>query len=178
MALSTCAVVFAQDQAIEERLNQLQGKVEDLIVAQREQRAQLAELARELSELSMRQANAQMQFVTREELKLLADKIQELDRKREADKELILREIEKLGKTVASSTRPTSSPTVDTSQLSPNQKGFEYVIQSGDTLSAIAEAYRQKNIKVTVEEILAANPGLDPRRLKVGQKIFIPAPAR
>ncbi len=172
------AHLCAQDPAVEERLNKLQGQVEDLFVAQREQREQITELARELSALSAGQANAQARFVTREELKLLADKIQELDRKREADKELILKEIEKLGKALAASTRPASNPTVDTTRISPDQKGYEYVVQSGDTLSAIAEAYRQKNIKVTVEEIVAANPGLDPRRLRVGQKIFIPAPIR
>lgn len=167
-----------QDAAVEERLNKLQGQIENLIDAQREQRQQIAELAREVSALSARQVDSQTKFATRDELRLLADKIQELDRKREADKELILKEIEKLGKTLAGSSRPASTPGVDTTQLSPDQKGYEYVVQQGDTLSAIAEAYRQKNIKVTVEQILAANPGLDPKRLKVGQKIFIPAPAR
>jgi LysM repeat protein len=29
---------------------------------------------------------------------------------------------------------------------------------------------------VTADQILKANPGLDPKSLKVGQKIFIPAP--
>ena len=52
----------------------------------------------------------------------------------------------------------------------------EYVVQSGDTLDAIAQAYREKNIKVTVAQILNANPGLKPERMKVGQTIFIPAP--
>lgn len=171
-------VVHGQDPAVEERLNKLQGQIENLIEAQSEQRQQLAKLARELSALSARQVDSQTQFATRDELRLLAEKIQELDREREADKELILKEIEKLGKTLAGSSRPARPAAVDTMQLSPDQKGYEYVVQHGDTLSAIAEAYRQKNIKVTVEQILAANPGLDPKRLKVGQKIFIPAPAR
>ena len=35
---------------------------------------------------------------------------------------------------------------------------------------------KEKNIKVTVKQIENANPGLKPERLKVGQKIFIPAP--
>jgi len=39
------------------------------------------------------------------------------------------------------------------------------------------KAYAEKNIKVTTEQILKANPGLDPNRLRVGKKIFIPAPA-
>jgi LysM repeat protein len=31
---------------------------------------------------------------------------------------------------------------------------------------------------VTTDQILKANPGLNPNSLKVGQKIFIPAPAK
>jgi LysM repeat protein len=44
-----------------------------------------------------------------------------------------------------------------------------YVIKSGDSFAKIAPQFG-----VTVAEIVAANPGVDPRRLKVGQKIIIP----
>jgi beta-lactamase regulating signal transducer with metallopeptidase domain/LysM repeat protein len=67
------------------------------------------------------------------------------------------------------------TPTVTTSPH-PSDKGFEYVIQKGDTLSIIAQAYKEKNIKVSNDDILKANPGLKAEKLKVGQKIFIPAP--
>jgi LysM repeat protein len=43
---------------------------------------------------------------------------------------------------------------------------------------SLAKAYRDQGIKVTSEQILKANPGLNPNTLKVGQKIFIPAPAQ
>jgi LysM repeat protein len=46
----------------------------------------------------------------------------------------------------------------------------EYVIASGDTLGAIAH----KN-GLTVKALTEANPGVNPRKLKVGQKIQIPA---
>jgi len=49
-------------------------------------------------------------------------------------------------------------------------------VARGDTLSTIVEAYREQNIKVTLDSILKANPGLKPERLQVGQKIIIPAP--
>ncbi len=45
-----------------------------------------------------------------------------------------------------------------------------HTIRAGDTLSHIALAE-----KTTVKRLLSANPGLDPRRLKVGQKIQIPS---
>ncbi|MCD6340109.1 MAG: LysM peptidoglycan-binding domain-containing protein [Verrucomicrobia bacterium] len=55
-------------------------------------------------------------------------------------------------------------------------KGYEYTVKPGDTLSAIVQAYRREKINVTIDAVLKANPGLDPRRLLPGQKIFIPDP--
>jgi LysM repeat protein len=55
-------------------------------------------------------------------------------------------------------------------------QGYEYTIQPGNTLSAIAKAYRAQGVKVTVSAILKANPGLNPGSLIVGKQIFIPAP--
>lgn len=46
-------------------------------------------------------------------------------------------------------------------------------IQAGDNLSTLSRQYR-----VTVQAIQAANPGLDPRRLRPGQVIQIPASPR
>ena len=46
-------------------------------------------------------------------------------------------------------------------------------MKSGDTLSGIAAKY-----KVTVEDLLAANPDLkDPNRLQIGDVLVIPLPA-
>jgi LysM repeat protein len=75
-------------------------------------------------------------------------------------------------KAAITSPKDTSAATRSTTP----ERGFEYVIKSGDTLDAIALAYREKNIKVTAAQILKANPGLKAERLKVGQTIFIPAP--
>lgn len=46
-----------------------------------------------------------------------------------------------------------------------------HVVKSGDTPATIA---RQHNVKV--ESLLIANPGLDPKRLKIGQTLAVPAP--
>ena len=47
---------------------------------------------------------------------------------------------------------------------------FTYIIQTGDTFSTLAELYN-----TSVEAIMAANPGIDPNDLHVGQAICLPA---
>ena len=51
--------------------------------------------------------------------------------------------------------------------------GFIYIIQSGDTLSALAQRFG-----TTVSAITAANPGINPNNLQVGQNVCIPVPPR
>lgn len=46
-----------------------------------------------------------------------------------------------------------------------------HIVKSGDTPATIA---RQHNVKL--EALQAVNPGLDPKRLKIGQSLAVPAP--
>ncbi|GAB4149551.1 MAG: hypothetical protein Fur0037_17840 [Planctomycetota bacterium] len=48
-----------------------------------------------------------------------------------------------------------------------------YTIRDGDTLEAISE--RLFRTKTRVEDIRKLNPGLDPRRLRIGKTILVPA---
>lgn len=50
---------------------------------------------------------------------------------------------------------------------------FSYVIKSGDTLYELAKKYN-----TTVEDILAINPGINPKNLQIGQRICIPEASR
>ncbi|MGD0614849.1 MAG: LysM peptidoglycan-binding domain-containing protein [Verrucomicrobiota bacterium] len=179
--LAAPAVLRAQDAAVEERLNKLTAQIQDLVDAKDAQNKRIEELAKELRELQDQQGKPNASYASQEDLKQLADKLQEIDRKRQEDNDLILKRIEGLGKTLGSSARPAvaprpATPPADAGTSTPSDKGYEYVIQSGDTLSIIVKAYAEKNIKVTVDQIVAANPGLNPKRLRVGQKVFIPAP--
>ncbi len=54
-------------------------------------------------------------------------------------------------------------------QRSSVEGGSAYTVRRGDTLSALA---RQAN--VPLDALLAANPGVDPRNLAVGQRIVVP----
>jgi LysM repeat protein len=62
---------------------------------------------------------------------------------------------------------PVVAPT-NTAELAPAGP-TEYAIQKGDTFAILAKKYG-----VSVKAIQQANPGVDPTRLKIGQKITIP----
>jgi LysM repeat protein len=176
------AAARAQDDATQQQINNLNGQVQDLLDAQAVQAKRITALEKEISELRDKSNGS---GANSDDLQKLADQVQEIDKKRQEDRELILKEIEKLGKVGGPTSGRKSTPTVTTNPpagglTSPGgkQSGFEYSIQRNDNLSIIAKAYRDQGIKVTTDQILKANPGLDPKNLKVGQKIFIPAPAQ
>lgn len=174
--------LWGQDAAVEERLNRLSGHIEDLLAAQKIQQERIAEVAKEVSTLREQAAKNSGNFASQDELRKLAEKVEEIDQKRVSDNERIIREIEKLGRTGIGGYRDSRSSTSGrgaterSATRSGTEKGFEYVIQSGDTLSTIALAYREKGVKITSDDILKANPGLKATSLQIGQKIFIPAP--
>jgi LysM repeat protein len=79
-----------------------------------------------------------------------------------------MEQINESGDSTASATEPRESGESEQTQ------GYEYVIQSGDSLSSIAEEFTRAGVPVSPEEILQAN-GLHSTRLKVGQRLFVPA---
>jgi len=185
ITLSLCANPAArgQDAATEERLNKLSGQIEDLIAGQKEQRERLFALVKELESVREQSAKPSANYATHEDLNRLRESVKEVDRKRLEDYDKIRAELLKLGKTLSAPApsskksapaAPVDGPTIEKS--SPPEKGFKYTIQKNDNLSAIVQAYKEKNIKITTDQILKANPGLNPNRLRVGQEIFIPAP--
>ena len=183
-ALLLCGIskVQADDAATEERLNQLSGKIEDLIASQEAQRKQLAELRREIESVREQSSKPTGNYAAQEDLKRVADIVKEVDRKRLEDYEKIRTTIKDLGATLAAQPpqKPRKSDPAPT-ELAANkppksEKGFEHTVKSGDTLSSIIAAYRRQNIKVTEKQIMATNPGLMPEKMKLDQKIWIPAP--
>ena len=183
MALCAAPTVRAQDAATQERLDKLTGRIEDLTAAQEALKKQVNELTRELESVREQATKPTANYARPEDLNRLGEAIKEVDRKRMDDAEKIHTELLKLRDLLKA---PPPSPKQKAASLpkeksAPEQpatddKVFPYVIQSGDTLEAIVQAYKEKNIKVTVAGILKANPGLKAERLIVGKKIFIPAP--
>jgi murein DD-endopeptidase MepM/ murein hydrolase activator NlpD len=68
---------------------------------------------------------------------------------------------------------PDYTPTPDTPHVLPTTRILpeQYMIQAGDTLGAIANAYG-----IDLNTLVAANPGINANYLEIGQVIQIPAP--
>jgi LysM repeat protein len=172
-------VARAQDAAMEERINQLNGKIEDLIAGMDAQKKVISELRREIEKLRDQQDKPNTSYATHEDMKRLGESVKEVDRKRIEDNEKVQAALLKLSDTLKDKGGKSRerTPTVTKEPETPkhDDKGFEYTIKSGDNLSTIAKLYKEQNPKITTEQILKANPGLQPDKLKIGQKIFIPA---
>jgi LysM repeat protein len=189
----------AQDAATEERLNKLNGAIADLRESQDALKKQIERLSKEIESLREQASKPTGNYASVDDLKSLAKSVEEVDRKRIKDFEKVddaLQKIKKLlEKPVATTTGPTTGKkgsgtsnsdsgtekktddkTTDDKSPPGDDKAFPYVIKKGDTLEAIVLAYKEKNIKVTVDQILKANPGLKPEKMYIGQKIWIPAP--
>lgn len=182
-ALFAGPALRAQDAAIEERLNKLTGQIEDLRAGQEALGKRIASLGQEIESLRSQVDKPSGNYAGAEDLKVLAEAVKEIDRKRLEDYEKIRTELKNLGKSLApptpASPKTTHAPVADnsvTEKPTVPDKGFEYQVKKGDTLGIIVQTYRDNNIKVTVDQVLKANPGLKPEKMRVGQKIFIPAP--
>jgi len=175
---------FAQDnparanverEAAEENYKLLSSAVNGLTTGQADLQRRLGALADEIRTLRA-QANKidTSKFVTREELNRLFESVKEIDRKRDADKKLILDEFEELKKDLrkmlsapapaplAASSKKTGSaaasdkgterltakPRGETGKPSeaaaPNQEGVYYVVQAGNNLLAIVKAHNEE----------------------------------
>lgn len=180
------AAVIAERQEADERYKRMAADVESSLAANVTLQKKIFALENELQKL--REDVSQLRKAsnndhTSESLRKLTEKIQEVDRKREADKELIIAEFGKLGKKLETSPSPRTPPrpiVAPETNLTPD-KGYPYVIKANDTLSAIVadinSQFKSNGMKtITQKQVSDANPNVNWNKLKIGQKIFIPAP--
>jgi TolA-binding protein len=166
----------------EERYKRLTADIEDLKLTLQSCQQRLNEQREEIKRLNeeLTRSNSNKDVITRDDLKRLADKIREVDEKRIADDEKVMAEFGRLRKDLIAAppvrekgpstppSRPTAVPTGD--------KGYEYVIRAGDNPRVIAQALVKQGMKISSKQITDANPAIvDWSKLRVGQKIFIPA---
>lgn len=172
----------AQEDATQQQIDKLSGQIQDILDAQTQQGKRIDALEKQIGDLSdkMNQPGGN-NFASAGDLKDLAEKVQQIEKKRQEDNQKILDTLDKLGKTTGAPRRSTPVAPVDnsatataTTAANVPTTGHYYTIQDKDTISGIAKKYRAEGVKVSVDQILAANPGLNPSSLIVGKKIFIP----
>jgi LysM repeat protein len=191
------AAALADKQEADERYKRMAADVEALQAANASLQKRINGLEERMSKFMEEQAKANNNSGVRDDMKVLKEKIQDVDKKREADKQFITdkleattKEIERMLKKNLSSAPVKASPPRDTPSVdketdkttATTTDGFNYTIQDGDTLSAIVLAYNKEfqakgMKKISMKKVQDANPKVDWNRLKVGQKIVIPAPA-
>ena len=189
----TAPVSRAQDARTEERINKLTGQVEDLVATLESQKKTIRELMREIETLREQIGKPNTSYATQDDLRRVSKNLEEVDRKRVEDAKKVETTLANLGKQLTQNAPKDpdkhnsgrkkgsggdNSGADKPEKPAPPEKGYDYTIKSGDTLSAIIAAYKEQGIRISDKDILKANPGLVPERMKPGQKIFIPAPQK
>ena len=177
---ATNAANFVAEQQAEERYRRLYAIVEDLQAANLMLQQRIERMETQLAK-SIQNANDQKaDTVTNDQLDLLSNRftkeLQTLENRRAEDNRKILQEI----KRIATRPNPVPSPRVVTEKTKPSPPPYtgpvyEITIEPGYTISGIAQKYREQGHEISEEDIIRANPGIDPRRLKIGQVINVPA---
>ena len=184
LAAVAAAPLRAQDAALlEERLARLTATVEALEVAFDSQKRQIAALTEQLQQLRAEAARSAGRSPSYDDLQKLAEKLAEVDRKRVADNEQILKALEDLRKLPAAAARtaprtPEREPDRAPPALRADQ-AIEHTVGRGQSISQIvsafnADARRQGFKPLTVDEVMRFNGITDARRLREGQKLQLP----
>ena len=169
-----------------EQFRRLRGEIEELKGAhalQQEQSDKLKNKIKFLTDENMK-LNRRLagNFATADEVKALQVALKELDANRLKDLAIVQKALADLGKLIQKVAQQKAVP-VETSPpaVTKNFKFNTHKVETGEFLSTIIiaynRAYKEEGLgTVTQNQVLKANPGLNPNRLLVGQKIKIPLP--
>jgi nucleoid-associated protein YgaU len=153
---------------LQEDINRLKGQIEGIEL-------ELERLRRDVDTVRSdqpRATEAALQSV-QASLASMDSRIRAVDAARERDKKEIVDNLSgKISQIVSSSSgsRPRSGAS-SAPKRKVSDEGYEHVVAPGETLSAIAQAYNVRSA-----DIIDANGLENPNALRVGQKLFIPAP--
>ena len=177
-------------QELQEKVERLSGDVERLTQDNLSLKNKITALSEEMAKMREDLVKANANSGVQDEMRRLSEKIQTVDEARVKGNRDISEQIQKLGENLEKMIRtetkrtPRISHTEESKDNTPEpgpQKGYEYVIQSGDTLSTVLQAYnkefKSKGMKtVSMQQVIDANPKVNWNALQVGKKIFIPMP--
>lgn len=175
------AANFVAQQQAEEGYRRLQTTVEELQETIVLLQKRIETLESQLNKTNKQLADYQANAAANEKLETLGKKftteLEKLDAKRIDDNKKIADGLEELKKMMSRplvEAPPPSQPDRESEVYSGSV--FTVKVEPGYTISAIARECRKNGyIHVTDELILQANPGLDPKKLQIGQIIYIPA---
>jgi septal ring factor EnvC (AmiA/AmiB activator) len=185
--LLICPVAFTQDsptglaerEDARERERRLSAKIEDLESTILAYNQQFQKLENELHRLQGEVARLREGSRDSASKADIVEQIKAVDRARLADQENVMKEFARLRTellgTLAKPPKPNSGSPTPAPKVS--EKGLEYVIREGDTLAALVVTLNKQGVKVTQKQVEQANPGVNWNKLRIGQKIFIPAAA-
>lgn len=180
--LLVCPVAFTQDSATalaereeaRERYKRMSAKIEDLENTIQTYNQQFQKMEAEIQRLRGDVARLREGSGANNDL---IEQIKAVDRARIADQKNVAEKFAELKRELMGTlTKPpkSSSPApAPTPQVT--EKGFEYSIRDGDTLSKLVPALNKQGVKVTQKQIEQANPKVNWSALRIGQKIFIPS---
>ena len=178
---SVQSTIYLLRQESEERYRKLKAELEDTQEANLNLLRRIETLEEENRSLRNSMNKVPTDVVTEIDLKkwsdALIEQIQSVDDKRAAENKIVGEELKKIWKAIESLGKAPSKAVVETPK-NPRRVPktiAEMTVESGYTLSAIAEAYRMKGYDIYVADILEANPNItDPRKIKEGDVITIP----
>ncbi len=144
---------------LQDRLARTEGRLETLEMEYQRLMQDMHGMSASTGEAGAQQRGAQAR------LDALEQRLAALDAARERDRQAI---VDQLSWRIAEVMRAGSRPAVPSGNAGGGE-GYEHTVQPGETLSAIAGAY-----KVSVKSIIDSNNLKDPDHLRQGQKLFIP----
>src|SRR5208283_5076861 len=117
-AAFTTGITRAQDAATQQQIDQINGRIENLIDMQAAQGKKLAELEKSVSDLQDKlNQPAANNSASADDLKKLAEQVKDLAKKQQDDNDLVLKELEKLGKGGGIPTTSHKPPSVATAPM-------------------------------------------------------------
>ena len=149
---------------VQEKLRRLEGDMESLTM-------QLEQVRQDLQRIQANRAHASSaQTATLQaSLNSVQDRLNGLEAQREADRREIVDTLSRKVAELVNAAAPAPVRTGARAASGGSGFGYEHIVQSGETLSRIAQAYG-----TTVSAILSANGLQNADTLQVGQKLIIP----
>lgn len=172
------AEVMAAYRVLEEKNRRMEANMEELQSTLEVLRKRLESQSSEIISLREELTRSKGDSVKPSQLDALAQEMTKtMNEYRKKDRELILGELNKLRADLLAEVRQgarSTPPPNATRAPEPVGEHYAYTIESGNTISGIIKAFKDQGVSVSLEEVMRANPGVDPTKLQVGQTIKIP----